>query len=139
MSENKSNALLNDLLVRLFRSLLQYTIDCWPWTDETQSDEKRAIEELTAKQHEQVSRIAELLDRRGQTIDYGTYPDWTELNFVSLDYLLGKLVDDQTKLVAEVKRIRTALAGDPEAAEIAAQVLLSEERHLAKLKELAAA
>lgn len=137
MPDAASNSLLNDLLVRLYRSLLQYTIECWPWTDAGQSAEQHAIEELAAKQREQVSRLVDVLDHRGQPIDYGNYPDWSFLHYVSLDYLLGKLIEDQTGLLAEVKRIRAALTADAEAVELASEVVVSEERHLARLKELA--
>lgn len=138
MSDDSSNALLGELLVRLYRSLLQYTIECWPWTDAGQTEEYRAIEEMAASQREQVARIAEMLDRRQQAVDYGVYPDWSNLHYVAIDYLLGKLVDDQTHVVAEVRRIKGALAGDTDANSLVAGVLLGEERHLTRLKDLAA-
>lgn len=139
MPEAQHNAVLNALLVRLYRSLLQYTIECWPWVETNREDERRVVEELAQKQMVQVSRIAELLGARGWAIDFGTYPDWSELHYVSLEYLLAKLVEDQTQLVSNIRAAQLALADDSDGALLAAQVLVGEERHLAKLKELDAA
>ncbi|MGQ0633520.1 MAG: ferritin-like domain-containing protein [Planctomycetaceae bacterium] len=138
MPDARHNAALNDLLVRLYRSLLQYAVECWPWTDETQADEHRAVEELAARQRVQVGRLAELLDERQWAIDFGNYPDWSELHYVSLDYLLQKLIDEQKAVVEQVKAAQAAVAGDAEGVAFVVEILVGEERHLAKLKELAA-
>jgi len=139
MPDARHNAVLNDLLICLYRSLLQYTIECWPWTDDSELEQRQAIEELATRQRAQVGRIVELLESRQYPIDFGQYPDWSELHYVALEYLLAKLIEDEANITASVERAQAALAEDTQGRHLAAEILLSEQRHFARLKELAAA
>ncbi|MFN0051885.1 MAG: hypothetical protein ACKV0T_06820 [Planctomycetales bacterium] len=139
MSDAQKNAILNDLLIQVHRSLLQYTEECWPWTDLDQAAEHRAIQELAHQQRELVGRLARLLDQRQQTVDFGTYPDWSGLHYVSLDFLLARLIDDERQLIAAIERGRSAFENDPPAATLAVELLASQRNTLKRLEELAAA
>ncbi|MFO1095562.1 MAG: hypothetical protein U0992_20005 [Planctomycetaceae bacterium] len=107
---------LNDLLIDLGRSLLQYVGESWPWASEEEAAEQTAVERMVAEQRETVLQFAALLDERGHRIAYGQYPsEYTSLHYVALDYLLDQLLDDQQYLADEL----TAAAlesGDDEAA-----------------------
>lgn len=138
MPDPQHNAELNDLLVQAYRSLLQYTVECWPWSDPEAQAEQDLITQLAVGQRDVVGRMAELLDRRQQTVDFGTYPDWSELHFVSLDFLLGKLIDDEQQLVAAIERAEPAIKPDPQASTLVFELLHGERQILAKLRELAA-
>lgn len=129
--------ILNRLLVRIYRGLLQYSVECWPWTDADESAEKRAVERMAAAQQAEVGRIVDLLNERGVAIDFGSYPDNSELHYVSLDYLVAKLVEDEAEIVAELEASRGQFAHDPEGARLAGELLAAEKGHLSQLGDLA--
>lgn len=137
MPDANSNAALNDLLVLVGRSLLQYAIECWPWAGADDDPEHRAFEELSHDQRATASRIAILLDKRGWPVDFGLYPDWSELHYVSLDYLLKKVIADEEELVAAIERAAPACQSDPEAKAIVSELLADEKQRLARLREIA--
>lgn len=135
----QSNALLNDLLVQAYRSLLQYTIECWPWTDPDAVGEQEGVRQMAEAQQAAVQEIANLLDHRHVPIDFGTYPDWSGLHFVSLDFLLSKLIADETNLVGRIEQAQAALSSDAEAQAVVRNLLQTELSTLGKLRELSAA
>src|SRR5436305_2019737 len=95
MADLNSSDVLNRGLARLNRSLMQYAVDCWPWTRATdtaaiETPEQKSIEQMTLRQRDFVARLVELIMRRGDVVDFGSFPDNSELHYVSLEYLLGK-------------------------------------------------
>jgi hypothetical protein len=143
MADQNHSDLLNRLLVRIYRGPLQYAVECWPWSaaaDATGAEppEQRAIEKVAARQRQFIARLVELLSKRRATIDFGVYPDYSQLHYVSLDYLIGKLIADEERLVAELVAAQTGLRDDPEAANVIGELLAVEKDHLAQLRDLAA-
>jgi hypothetical protein len=65
---------LNDLLIDVGRSLLQYVGESWPWTSEDEADVGTSVQRIVAEQRDTVLQLAELLDSRGHRIAYGQYP-----------------------------------------------------------------
>jgi hypothetical protein len=130
---------LNDLLIGLSRSLLQYTQEAWPWTPETDgADRREMLERLAARQQESVRELAESLDARGHPVRFGTYPErFTSLHYVSLQYLLDRIVANQKTLVEECERATRDTADDPEARELLEQILGREKEILGELRRLA--
>lgn len=140
MPDNRQNQRLNLLLIRLLRSLLQYTAECWPWASVDESGEQQAIADMGQSQLVYVHRLVDLLVERGWPIDFGTYPtEFTDLHYVGLDFLLGELIADEDKLIAELQRGQSELAGGHAAESLIAAVLESERGHAARLRELSAA
>jgi len=139
MPDQASNSALNDLLILVYRSLLQYTMECWPWSDVGEAGEQQAIDALAGEQKDLVERLARLLDHRGVAVDLGTYPDWSELHYVSLDSLLARLIDDEEAMLAAIERLRPALQNDAEGNALADELVAAERRHLSKLREIAGA
>ncbi|HEY3963049.1 MAG TPA: hypothetical protein VGM05_00715 [Planctomycetaceae bacterium] len=143
MPEKTENEILNHLVARAYRSLLQYAVECWPWTTLTESigsaaPEQQAVEQIAARQQAFVGRLVELLIDRGETVDFGNFPDNSELHYVSLDFLLGKLIADEQNLVAELEAAQGALHNDPSAAGLVSELLAAEQANIARLRELAA-
>ena len=96
------------------------------------------LADIIADQKAMAGRIAELIDARGANVDHGTFPmEFTDLNLLSLDYLLRELVRYQKRDIATIERLIAGLAGDREARELAEEVLGSERAHLEALEELA--
>lgn len=138
MPDETINSALNDLLILSYRSLLQYAMECGAWSDEDSSGEQQAVAAMAVEQQAIVGQIAELLDRRQFSIDFGTFPDWSEMHFVSLDYLLTKLITDEEALVAAIERTQPTLKADSVASALAFELLHVERQHLTRLRELAA-
>jgi hypothetical protein len=137
MPDSATDIALNDLLIQAYRSLLQYTVECWPWTDPDDDAIRKAIAVMARDQQNAVSLIADLLDRRGHTVDLGTYPDLSELHFVSLDYLFSKLIADEEQLIAAIERAEPSLKSDPAASDLAFDLVRIERQHLSRLREMA--
>jgi len=137
MADQDNIELLNRLLARLGRGLVQYAVDCWPWTNGADDAELRALEQIAKKQQQFVARLVELISQRGGVPDFGVFADYSDLNYVSLDYLLGKLIADEQSLIAEVETAQAALRGDAEAAALAGELSSAEKEHLARLRDMA--
>lgn len=141
MADQNHSELLNHLLRRIYRGLLQYSVECWPWTQASESPdgksgEQKAVEQMAASQQQLVARLVDLLVERGATVDLGNYPDYSEMHYVSLDYLLGKLIDGQVRLIAELEAAGPMLRDDPEAAGFVSDLLAAEREHLSRLRDL---
>jgi len=129
--------ILNDVLIALHRSLLAYMADASPWTGDSSAAAKEAIESEAASQAETVVGLTELLKERGFAVAFGTYPDFSNLNYVSLDYLLKRMVKNQEGVVAACRSAAISLAAHPEDAELVREIALSEQDRLEHLKLLA--
>lgn len=139
MTELIANHRVNDLLIHMGRSLLQYVGESWPWTGADEADEREVVERLVQEQRQSISRLVDMLSRRGHVVDYGSYPtEYTSLNFVALDYLLDRLYAEQQVLAEETDRMADmALAQvDPEATKLLAGVRDEAARHLKELEQL---
>jgi hypothetical protein len=133
------DAKLNDLLVELGRSLLQYADESWPWARTNEAAAEKTVRDAAARQREHVGRLADLLADRNWPIDFGNFPtDYTDLHFLSLDFFLPRLAEAQDDDVAELDEAVHSCADDPEAVELLKDVLAGEREIAASLKTLAA-
>ena len=131
------NDVLNGVLVLLRRSLLQYAAEAWPWTGSHSAALRAEIDQLIAAQSERVRKLAELLDGRRWTIDFGAFPDFTDLHFLSLTFVLPHVVENQQRIVREIELALPACAGDSAATALLAETLVGESQALSKLQQLA--
>lgn len=105
-----TNERINDILIGLSHSLLHYVGETWPWTSENERGVREQLHALITQQQHQVAKLATYLSNQGHIIDFGTYPtEYTDLQYLSLDYLLKRLIEDQEYVL---KDIQTA-AQDP--------------------------
>lgn len=135
-----NNKQFNRLLINVGRSFLQYVGECWPWTQVDANAERDKINDLVARQQTQIARLVELLVQRdGGAIDFGSYPtEYTDLHYVSLDYLLAQLIENEQLVVAEIDASRRSATDDSEAAELLDQIHSAEQANLKELQDLAA-
>jgi hypothetical protein len=134
------DAKLNDLLVDLGRSLLQYADESWPWAKTAEAAAERTVRAAAAEQRDHVAQLADLLADRNWTIDFGGYPtDYTDLHFLSLDFFLPRLADAQAALVSELDDAVHGCIDDPEAVALLQEVLDGERQIAEQLKTLTAA
>ncbi|HEY2251322.1 MAG TPA: hypothetical protein VGH74_09690 [Planctomycetaceae bacterium] len=141
MADSNSSDVLNRVLARLNRSLLQYAVDCWPWSSATdtaavETPEQKSVEQMTLRQQQFVARLVDLIMVRDDTVDLGSFPDNSELHYVSLEYLLGKLIKDEQELVAALQSALSALESDVEARTLVAEILAAEHENIERLREL---
>ncbi len=138
MADQNHNAVLNRVASRVYRSLMQYAMECWPWSDAAETPgielpEEKAVKQMAARQRDFVARIAAVLTERGEIVDLGNYPDFSEMHYVSLDYLLGKLVDDEQRLISDLQAAQKALQGDS-AVGLVNELVAAEKDHFERLR-----
>lgn len=132
------NETLNDLLINLGKSLLQYVGEAWPWVEEGAEAEHATITALVARQQVYVGALSHILSERGHVIDFGTYPtEYTDLHYVALDYLLSQLVENEAALVDDIRVALERCAGDVQAAALLQEVLRDQQEIAAAVRELA--
>jgi len=99
MSE-ASAPLLNDLLVELHRSLVQYVLEAWPWTEGSSEQVRGAVFTLGERQRQDAGELVKTLHALRYPIDFGMYPArFSRFHYVALDFLLNSLVEHQQALV----------------------------------------
>ena len=92
---------------------------------------------LIAEEADATAGLATWMRRQHIKLPYlAAYPDFTPLNFVSLDFLLARLVEAQKKAVAALE-IDLAALTDATARQEVETILTMKKRHLQKLEELA--
>lgn len=132
------NAKLNDLVVDLGRSLLQYAAETGLWSADARATQH--LKDWAAVQQEDVGRLVEFLMDRGWPVELGTYPtEFTDLQFLSLAYLLPKLAAGQRESVAELDESVHTCVDDPDAVALLREIAESERRIAAELQAQAAA
>ena len=132
---------LNSLFVMLHRSLLQYVGECWPWTavgpngKQLRTDANNCV----SHQRQSIGLIAEYLALRQARVEFGKFSTgFTDLHFVSLQFLLKQLISDQTRLVESVDRNVTLLPGGDPSRDILEAVSRNEHDNLSALQQLSA-
>lgn len=139
MTCQDNEILLNNVLIQMSRSFLQYVAESSPWVRAEVSSLDDQIQVLAERQRQSVGRIVELLTAREYFIDFGSFPtEYTDLQFLSLQTLIKGLKTSQQKICRQigvaVESLRTA--GDAEGAEVLAQVEIFERDTLQALEEI---
>jgi hypothetical protein len=131
-------AVLEGLIRREGRSLLQYVSASFPWVRTGTGETLAKLQRLTREENDAVGALSRFLARRGHAAPYlGAYPmAFTTMNYVSLDHLLPRLLEHQRRAVAALEADRAALADAGARAEVD-RVLEMKRRHLQTLEALA--
>jgi hypothetical protein len=118
-------------------SLLQYVSESSPWSlgaDHAALDKVRA---LAAEDRAEITRFTRWLQKKHERVpSLYSYPShFTTMNFVSLDYLLPKLLAENTHQIVEIERLLNEM-DDEEVRTLTAGYLDMKKRHLETLREL---
>jgi len=132
----QQNEILNQVLIVMARSLLQYSAQAWPWTGNGSAGPRSTVDALVAEQSRRIGQLAELLDSRRWTVDFGVFPDFTDLHYLSLEYFLPHLIQNQRAVVREIESAVPQVAGDAEGSALLSEILQGERAALARLEEL---
>ncbi|MCC7424940.1 MAG: hypothetical protein IT428_32110 [Planctomycetaceae bacterium] len=140
MIEANETAVLEQLLIDVARSLLQYVGECWAWssTDARSSESTQSkIEALVKLQGRGVERLANLLATRVERVDFGAYPtEYTDLHYCALDYLLLQLQSNTSELIRSIESAINAYKSDSAATPVLESVAADHRKILDELKNL---
>lgn len=139
-TETLTNEILDQLLGRIYRSLLQYVGESWPWTSAQHgSEEQRTFFALVERQNQGIQLLVDLLLDRHFVLEFPQYPAaFTDLHYLALDFLVREVVKDETELIVEIERTLPRLENDPEARTAVATVLEEERKILTDLRQVSA-
>ena len=130
--------ILNRVLRELSSSFLQYVGECWPWTAVGPNGKQLRADanQCVGRQRQSIELTAEYLAPRQARVEFGKFStEFTDLHFVSLQFLLKQLISNQTQLVEFLDRGVTLLpSGDP-IREILEAVSRNEHANLAALSQ----
>ena len=116
MFQPQTQAILQGIVRRESRSLLSYIGDSFPWTTGAGGPALDTLGQVVRDECDAVSALGRYLIRQRAPVPYlGSYPaNFTSMNFVSLEYLLPKLVQSQKELIAALEvDLRQVEAGEP--------------------------
>jgi hypothetical protein len=140
MARASSTDVLNRLFQVVYRSLPMYLADAWPWSDDRSERNRRETETLRNIIHDQremARRLAELLQDRRGALDMGDFPmEFTDTQFLALDFLIPELIHYQRQDVQSIDECVAQLSHDPQARSLAEEALGAERAHLEALEEL---
>jgi len=137
MDSEGSIDVLNRLLTIEMRSLPMYLVNTSSWDDPHNEAAVQTIIHTAEDQQAMASRVARLIQMREGAVVVGEFPmAYTDLNFLSLDFLLRRLVAAQRGDVEAVRRCVEELDKDPIARELAEEILGAEKAHLEAFEEL---
>ena len=131
-------ALLETIIRREGRSLLQYQSEAFPWPKSSGDPTPEKVRQLAREERDAVGALVKFLARRRHTVPYlGPFPmAFTTMNFVALDFVLPRLAEDGRRAVAALERDRAALTNGEARAEVD-RLLEMKRRHLKALEALA--
>ncbi len=139
MSNQPTESIINEALIGLSRSFLQYVAESWPWVDETDRTIEEQMQVLAERQRQDVSELVQLLLARDWSIDFGTFPtEYTDLHFISLSTLFERLENGQQKIAGRLAATKQALGevSDEEATALVDAIILRQSDLAACLKKL---
>jgi len=134
---NSSLQILNTVLDRLSHSLLQYIGESWPWASPLEPQQQENILRLVRRQQFGANRIAEFLTDQRAVVILGNYRfDGSPLNYCTIEFVKPQLIDDETLLIAELRKASAEVNGDSAALRLLEQLITEEEDTLKQLHEL---
>jgi len=139
MTCQDNELVLNNTLIQMACSFLQYVAESWPWVNVDSGSIETQVRVLAARQRQDVGEIVSLLTAREFYIDFGSFPtEYTDQQFLSLQVLIGRLKHSQTLICQRIASAVVSLktAGDTEAAELLDAVEVHERDILKALGEV---
>ncbi|MBD3676596.1 MAG: hypothetical protein HUJ26_24050 [Planctomycetaceae bacterium] len=128
---------LNQAFVTLNCSLLQYVGENSPWTSSTDEAVAEQLDAVVKLQRAQIQRLADFIVNRHGFVPRTNYPaEYTDLQYLSLSYLIGRLIGDQQTVLKEIEQERKSLSNDPGASDMLAQLEVGVSKMIQTLKEI---
>lgn len=121
MTCQDNEILLNNTLIQMSCSFLQYVSESWPWVRLEATSIEEQVRVLAARQRQDVGDIVNLLSAREYHIDFGSFPtEYTDQQFLGLSVLIGRLKHSQKLICDRIASTLVSLetAGDSEGSEV---------------------
>jgi hypothetical protein len=131
---------LEGIVRRESRSLLQYVSESFPFTTSADKDAAAKLQQMEEEERSAAMALAGFLMRKGHRMSpyLGPYPmSFTSINYVTLAYLVPLLIAYQKQDIADLERDLAKISDTEMAAEIE-KILEAKRRHLQVLMELGA-
>jgi hypothetical protein len=137
--EGADLALLHRLVAMGSRSLLQYVCQAVPWSADSRAQAIAKIQDIAAEERDATARLTRHLQKKRLRLPpHFSFPShFTTINFVSIDYLLPRLIAEHESEVAELEG-RLAKVECEEVRDLAQHYLDRKRRDLQSLKDLTA-
>jgi hypothetical protein len=132
--------LLQQLIAMGSGSLLQYVSQSFPYSADPDHAAFLQVQAIACEERDEAARLTRLMQKMHlNPPKTGSYPShYTTMNFVTLDYLLPKLIAENEKEIAQIEAGLRQLA-DGETSKPAQSYVAMKRRHLEALQSLAAA
>jgi rubrerythrin len=136
----RTYAVLQDIVQRESRSLLQYVRESYPWITPEEQDVLAKIQAIIEEERQGAGELVRLLQRRKLPPPYvGSYPtSFTNFSFVSLDHMLPLLAANERQGIDQLQRDIQSVS-DAEIKELLQGILDKKRQHLEVLQSLTAA
>jgi hypothetical protein len=133
----RTRTLLQQTFRRESLSMLRYIGEAFPWTVAAGHPALERVAEIVAEDRAATESLGRFLFRRRIPPSFsGAYPSgFTTMNFLSLEYLLPRLVETQRKAVADLESDVAAVA-DPDAKAELEKLLAVKQLHMSELEAL---
>lgn len=130
------------VLLRVFRretgSWTMYMADSWAWTDRAGAETRDFVQSMIAEERGWIERLADLIDERGGVPRPGAFAtEYTDSHFLSLQFLLRRLIGYQQRSVPLLEADLNAVVSDPPARRLLANMLEHQRGRLATLERIA--
>jgi hypothetical protein len=120
----------------LGHSLLQYVSQCEPWHAPAQDGLIESLKTYSDWQQTHCGWLELLIDSRRSQPDADFWPEhFATYNFCNMDYLLPKLIEDQSSLVATLDECLLNADSDTEARTLMDDIVAEEHQILERLRE----
>ncbi len=119
------------------RSFLQYEAESFPWTVAAKSPWVVTLQQLASEEAKAIGKILRFLKRVcHRNLSLGSYSSlFTSWNFVTLESILPRIIQDVKDSIAEVEASLAAIRLE-EPRQILEEYLAMKQRHLRTLEEL---
>jgi hypothetical protein len=141
MARIDTNAVLNRLLITLYRSFPMYLADTAAvWTHAGDDEAKETVGSVASDYRMYSQRLIDLLQERRTAFGLGEYPmAFTDTHDLSLDYLISELIFYQRQDIDGIEQCVSALTSDPQGRSLGEEILGNARGQLESLEELAKA
>jgi hypothetical protein len=132
----EDQSVLQEIVRRRMRSLIQYVSDSVPWPNSDSEAAEAEFQKLAGEEQAAVAPIFQLLACEGKAPYIGSYAsNFTSINFVTMAYILPLLLSEQPKAIAQLERDEIKLS-DPKAREPLQRLLSVMRRHRDRLEAM---
>jgi hypothetical protein len=140
VADEQSFSVIENVIRREGRSLIQYVIESYPWTADGEQSALELLQITADQERECLGRLMEyLFKHKGANPQPAPYPvSYTTMNYISLEHLLPILTESARQASARIER-DLAQVSDREGHDLLSSYLALKRQHAETLSELAAA